>query len=104
MTDAHTLTRHRDIQNWVAERHGLPAMTQAPNSFGEMRARLALRFDRPARPVDMPATDQGVSPVSWNAWRTSSNPPGLAMKTRNATMFFGMLALGRWRTNSARSL
>ena len=26
MTHAHTLTRHRDIQAWVAQRRGLPAL------------------------------------------------------------------------------
>ena len=59
MTHAHTLTRHRDIQAWVAERRGLPAMSRSPNRFGDWRARLALRFDRPARPAGMPAIDQG---------------------------------------------
>ena len=54
-THAHTLTRHRDIQAWVSERRGLPAMVHAHNRFGELRARLALKFSRPARPDGMPA-------------------------------------------------
>ena len=80
MTHAHTLTTHRDIQTWVAERRGLPAMVRAPNRFGEMRARLSLKFDRPARPVDMPATDQGASPVSWNAWLAELDRQQLALR------------------------
>ena len=80
MTHAHTLTRHRDIQAWVAERRGLPAMVRAPNSFGEMHAQLALRFDRPARPVGMPATDQGASPVSWSAWLAELDRQQLALR------------------------
>ena len=67
-THSHTLTRHRDIQAWVSERRGLPAMVPAHNRFGELRARLALKFNRPARPDGMPAVDQGASPVSWTAW------------------------------------
>ena len=80
MTHAHTLTRHRDIQAWVAERRGLPAMVRAPNRFGEWRSRLALRFERPGRPVDMPQTDQGSSPVSWSAWLAELDRQQLALR------------------------
>ena len=52
----HTLTRHRDIQNWVAGRRGLPAIRRVPDSFGTVRARLALNFaarrPAPARGVE----------------------------------------------------
>jgi hypothetical protein len=84
MTHAHTLTRHRDIQAWVAERRGLPALVRAPNSFGEMRARLSLRFERPARPVGMPAIDQGASPVSWSAWLAELDRQQLALRVSEA--------------------
>ena len=80
MTHAHTLTRHRDIQAWVAERRGLPAVARSPNSFGEWRARLALRFERPGRPVGMPTTDQGLSPVSWSAWLAELDRQQLALR------------------------
>lgn len=80
MTHAHTLTRHRDIQAWVAERHGLPAIVRTPNSFGEWRARLALRFERPSRPAGMPVTDQGASPVSWSAWLAELDRQHLALR------------------------
>jgi hypothetical protein len=68
MTHAHTLTRHRDIQAWVSDHKGMPAMQAQHTAFGEFRARLALKFDRPARPRGMPAVDQGASPISWSAW------------------------------------
>ena len=80
MTHAHTLTRHRDIQAWVSERRGLPAMSRSPNRFGEWRARLALRFDRPARPAGMPAIDPGLSPVSWSAWLAALDRQQLALR------------------------
>jgi hypothetical protein len=80
MTHTHTLTRHRDIQAWVAERRGLPALVRAPNSFGEWRSRLALRFDRPGRPKGMPAVDQGASPVSWSAWLAELDRQQLALR------------------------
>ena len=83
MTHAHTLTRHRDIQAWVTERRGLPAMVRAPNSFGEMRARLALQV-RAGRRVrtGMPAVDQGASPVSWSAWLAELDRQQLALGFR----------------------
>ena len=80
MTHAHTLTRHRDIQAWVAERRGLPAFVRAPNSFGEMHSRLSLRFERPARPRGMPVVDQGASPVSWSAWLAELDRQQLALR------------------------
>ena len=79
-THAHTLTRHRDIQAWVAERRGLPAMVHAHNRFGELRARLALKFNRPARPDGMPGVDQGASPVSWTAWLAELDRQQLALR------------------------
>ena len=33
MTDAHTLTRHRDIQAWVADRQGMPARVEVSGSL-----------------------------------------------------------------------
>jgi hypothetical protein len=80
MTHAHTLTRHRDIQAWVSERHGLPALVRAPNRFGEWRSRLALRFSDPGRPSEMPMVDQGASPVSWSAWLAELDRQQLALR------------------------
>jgi hypothetical protein len=67
MNMTHTLTRHGDIQAWVTEHKGLPAIRRMPDKFGEIRPRLALRFSAPAvEPI--PALDEGISPVSWSAW------------------------------------
>lgn len=80
MTAAHTLTRHRDIQAWVTDRKGMPAMTRQHTEFGEFRAHLALKFDRPTRPNGMPKVDQGASPVSWNAWLAELDRQHLALR------------------------
>ena len=80
MTHAHTLTRHRDIQAWVADRHGMPAMVRAHNSFGEMHARLALRFDGSDRPQGMPRVDGNASPISWSAWLAELDRQQLALR------------------------
>ena len=80
MPHAHTLTRHRDIQAWVADRRGIPAMVPAPTRSGQVRARLALRFDRPDSPNGLPAVDQGGSPVSWAAWLAELDRQQLALR------------------------
>ena len=80
MTHAHTLTRHRDIQAWVSDRKGMPAMVRAHNSFGEMRSRLALRFEAMGKPQGMPGVDQGVTPVSWTAWLAELDRQQLALR------------------------
>jgi hypothetical protein len=58
----------------------MPAMVHAPNQFGEMRAKLALRFERVARPRGMPGVDQGGSPVSWSAWLAELDRQQLALR------------------------
>lgn len=80
MSAAHTLTRHRDIQAWVSERRGMPAMVRQNNKFGELRAKLALRFETMGRPHGMPRVDQGVSPVSWTAWLAELDRQQLALR------------------------
>jgi len=80
MTHAHTLTRHRDIQAWVSDRKGMPAMVRAHNSFGEMRSRLALRFQAMGKPQGMPRVDQGVTPVSWTVWLAELDRQQLALR------------------------
>lgn len=80
MTHVHTLTRHRDIQAWVADRHGMPAMVSGHDKFGGMSAKLALRFDGTGRPQGMPAVDQGASPVSWAAWLAELDRQRLALR------------------------
>jgi hypothetical protein len=80
MTHTHTLTRHKDIQAWVADRNGMPAMLRTPNRFGQMKAKLALRFDGTGRPNGMPKVDQGASPVSWTAWLAELDRQQLALR------------------------
>jgi len=84
MNHTQTLIRHRDIQNWVTARHGMPAIARVPNSMGEMRARLALSFSKArARPTSMPSIDDGLSPVSWSAWLAELDRQHLALKVSN---------------------
>lgn len=78
-----TLTGHRDIQNWVADRNGIPAIARVRNRFGEERAQLKLRFARAGKPGS--AGDQtddatGLSPCSWTAWLAELDRQDLALK------------------------
>jgi len=81
MNNQHTLTRHRDIQNWVTDRKGIPAIARVRNRFGEVHARLCLSFDKPERrKSDMLSQDDGMSPVSWTAWLAELDRQQLALK------------------------
>ncbi len=68
MTQIHMLTRHRDIQNWVTDRHGIPAIARVRNRFGEERAQLKLSFQRRNKAEGLANLDEGLSPVSLTAW------------------------------------
>lgn len=82
----HTLTRHRDIQNWVAEHGGLPAICRMPNRYGQLHMRLALKFSKPgATPPSPFAQDDGMSPVSWSAWLAELDRQHLALKVVDET-------------------
>ena len=84
MTETHTLTRHRDIQNWVVEKRGIPAIARIRDNFGEMKARLCLSFQmQRQRPDATPAQDDGMSPVSWSAWLAELDRQHLALKVTN---------------------
>jgi hypothetical protein len=81
MTNTHILIKHRDIQNWVNARNGMPAIARVPTGTGEMRARLAISFAKSrARPVSNPGMDDGMSPVSWNAWLAELDRQHLALR------------------------
>lgn len=86
MNDTHTLTRHRDIQNWVADRKGLPAIKRIRDRFGEMRARLDIRFHKPKGSPEA-SLDDGFSPVAWNAWLAELDRQGLALKVTDEDQF-----------------
>jgi hypothetical protein len=76
------LTRHRDIQNWVADHRGMPAIRRVRNRFGETVSKLELTFTAPkARPeYGMPRVDDGLMPVSWSAWLAELDRRHLALK------------------------
>ncbi len=78
----HTLTRHRDIQAWVSERHGTPAIRRIPNRFGRVEPKLELSFRAPDRRDEhgMPTVDDGISPVSWTAWLAELDRRQLALR------------------------
>ena len=80
--NTHTLTRHRDIRNWVSEHYGKPALRRIPNRFGQMESRLELTFSTPkARPQGgMPRVDDGLSPISWTAWLAELDRRQLALR------------------------
>lgn len=81
MTQIHTLTRHRDIQNWVSDRRGTPAIARVRNRFGEERAQLRLSFQRAqAQPARLDSVDDGMSPCSWTAWLAELDRQHLALK------------------------
>lgn len=80
--NTHTLTRHRDIRNWVSDRYGRPAIRRIPNRFGQIESRLELAFATPkARPDHgMPRVDDGLSPCSWTAWLAELDRRQLALR------------------------
>ena len=75
-----TLKRHHEIKNWVVDHHGMPAMTQARNSMGQMRQQLALKFAGRERPTSVPSVVDDVSPVSWSAWLAELDRQQLALR------------------------
>jgi hypothetical protein len=85
--NTHTLTEHRDIQNWVTARHGQPALRRIPDPSGQVRARLELNFARRAAPTETPSQDDGMSPCSWNAWLAELDRQHLALRVGEKTAF-----------------
>ncbi|MET3927806.1 hypothetical protein [Devosia sp. 2618] len=85
MTQTHMLTRHRDIQNWVTDRNGIPAIARVRNRFGEERAQLKLSFKRHDHDtVSKTSLDDGMSPVSWTAWLAELDRQKLALQISTA--------------------
>lgn len=79
MTQNHTLTRHRDIQNWVTDRQGLPAIARVRDRFGEERAQLKLSFEMREK-AELDSQDDGMSPCSWTAWLAELDRQQLALQ------------------------
>ena len=90
MTQMHTLIRHRDIQNWVSDRHGIPAIARVRNRFGEERAQLKLSFQK-GRRQSHEGLDDGMSPVSWTAWLAELDRQQLALKVDSAADKFELV-------------
>ncbi|KKB86238.1 hypothetical protein VW29_03370 [Devosia limi DSM 17137] len=80
MSDDHTMTRHRDIQNWVTDRQGIPAIARVRNRFGEVHTRLQLKFGKANAKPDLTGLDDGISPCSWTAWLAELDRQQLALK------------------------
>lgn len=76
MTEAHMLTRHRDIRNWVLDRKGMPAIARIRNRFGEEHSQLTLRFSH----TEEGREDVGMSPCSWAAWLAELDRQQLALR------------------------
>jgi hypothetical protein len=87
MQHSHTLTRHKDIQAWVVDRQGLPAVSRVADRSGEVRPRLTIQFGRPTAADRTPNLDDGVSPVSWTAWLAELDRQQLALKVTPETEF-----------------
>lgn len=90
MTQMHTLTRHRDIQNWVTDRQGIPAIARIRNRFGEERAQLKLSFQKRDKEL-MESQDDGMSPCSWTAWLAELDRQQLALKVDMAADAFELV-------------
>ena len=80
MTQIHMLTRPRDIQNWVSERKGIPAIARIRNRLGQERAQLKLHFSHSEEGVH----DAGMSPCSWSAWLAELERQQLALRVEPA--------------------
>lgn len=76
MSETHTLTRHSDIQSWVSDRRGIPAVARVRNRFGEEKAKLLLRFAQSRGG----SVDDGMSPCSWTAWFAELDRQQLALR------------------------
>ncbi|WP_108396667.1 hypothetical protein [Devosia submarina] len=94
MTIMQTLTRHRDIQNWVSTRRGTPAISRIRNRFGQERAQLKLKFDQ-VRKTPHAGLDDGLSPCSWTAWLAELDRQQLALKVDPAADEFEFVERGQ---------
>lgn len=81
MINQHTLTRHRDIQNWVSDHKGTPAIARVRDNFGELKSQLRLRFEQRIRAKsNIASMDDGMTPVSWTAWLAELDRQQLALQ------------------------
>lgn len=73
----HLLTRHHDIQSWVADQQGTPAISRIRTITGEEKAQLRIRFAK----AEEGTFDTGMSPCSWSAWLAELDRQQLALST-----------------------
>lgn len=71
------LTTYSDIQAWVADQNGCPAIARVRDHSGGETAQLRLKFMRFG---DEEALDGGASPCSWSAWFAELDRQQLALK------------------------
>ena len=86
----HTLIEHGEIQKWVANQKGQPALARIPDPTGRMHAKLAISFARrkvPA-PREAPSLDDGMAPCSWTAWLAELDRQNLALVVRDDAFEF----------------
>jgi hypothetical protein len=75
-----TLVQHKAIQAWVNAHRGHPAIIHRHDETGSVAPRLTLTFALGhSQPHDMPSVDDGISPVSWNAWLAELDRQNLAL-------------------------
>ena len=86
MTDQHTYTRHSDVQNWVTNRNGIPAIARVRNRLGEELAQLKLSFEKPDK-ASHERQDDGMSPCAWTAWLAEFYRQQLALKVDDTDDF-----------------
>jgi hypothetical protein len=79
-----TLVEHHDIQKWVTNQHGQPALSRFADPTGRMHAKLAINFaHRRSKPVATPSQDDGMAPCSWTAWLAELDRQNLALRIRD---------------------
>lgn len=88
----HMLTRHRDIQNWVTDRKGVPAISRVRDRFGDEHALLRLSFERRRRAprAGLDETDD-MTPCSWTAWLAELDRQQLALRVDSAADDFELV-------------
>ena len=87
MDNTHMLTKHRDIQNWVSDHQGIPAIAKVRDRMGAQRSKLAIRFANLETAPERKTVDDGLSPVAWSAWLAELDRQGLALKVGQRTEF-----------------
>lgn len=87
--NTHTLTDHHDIQQWVSNQHGQPALARFADPTGRMHSRLAISFAHRRKTPDreMPTVDDGAGPCSWTAWLAELDRQNLALLVKSDDEF-----------------